>query len=373
MTNPRVRTIRVPLGNRSYPIYIGPHVISSVGSLFKRHRMPKTAVIITDSRVAKLYLRQVERGLTSSGFSVRSVVIPPGEAQKSLQRADAIYSKLLRWKVERQSSVVALGGGVVGDLAGFVASTYQRGVQLVQMPTTLLAQVDSSVGGKVGINHPLGKNMVGSFYQPAFVAADISTLDTLPTREIVCGLGEVVKYGMIMDEKFFSYAVKNIDAALSKNEHVLEHLVAECCRMKAYVVSHDERERNLRAILNFGHTIGHALEHAGGYRLLKHGEAVLLGMVAETFAALQLGCITRSEAGKIESAILSIPLPQKARMKFSAPSLLATMRVDKKVSDGKIRLVLPEKVGKVTLPVAVGEKTILASLSYLSGFLTSLE
>jgi len=373
MTDPRLRTVRVPLGSRSYPIYIGTDLLSSVGSFFRRHRMPKSTILITDSHVAERYLPRVERSLASSGFNVHSIVIPPGEGQKSLARADAIYSRLLRWKAERESTIVALGGGVIGDLAGFIASTYQRGVRFVQLPTTLLAQVDSSVGGKVGINHPLGKNMVGAFYQPAFVAADIATLGTLPSREIVCGLGEVVKYGIIMDKKFFSYAVKNIEPALSKNEKVLARLVAECCRMKAYVVEHDEREKNLRAILNFGHTIGHALEHAGGYRLLKHGEAILLGMVAETFAALQLGLISRSEAGKIENAILSVPLPRAAGLKFSAPSLLATMRVDKKVSGGKIRMVLPEKVGKVTLPVAVDEKTILASLSYLTGFLASLE
>jgi 3-dehydroquinate synthase len=368
-----MRTIRVSLGSRSYPIHIGTNLLSSVGLFFRRHGMPKTTVIITDSHVAKLYLHRVERSLASSGFTVHSIIVPPGEGQKNLKRADAIYSTLLRWKVERHSTIVALGGGVIGDLAGFIASTYQRGVRFVQLPTTLLAQVDSSVGGKVGINHALGKNMVGSFYQPAFVAADITTLSTLPSREVVCGLGEVVKYGIIMDKKFFSYAVKNIDAALSKNRSVLARLVAECCRMKAYVVEHDEREKNLRAILNFGHTIGHALEHAGGYRLLKHGEAILLGMVAETFAALELGLIKRSEAGKIENAILSVPLPHKAGLKFSAPSLLATMRVDKKVSNGNIRMVFPQKVGRVTLPVTVDEKTILASLSYLSGFLASLE
>ncbi|MGA7162027.1 MAG: 3-dehydroquinate synthase [Bacteroidota bacterium] len=364
-------TIRVPLGKRSYPIYLGAGILSSLGSLFQRHRLPKTVVIITDSKVAGLYLKTVMKGLDVSGFTLHPIVIPAGEVQKSLRRADAIYSQLLRWNVERQSSIVALGGGVVGDLAGFIASTYQRGVHFVQVPTTLLAEVDSSVGGKVGVNHALGKNMVGTFYQPVFVAADIATLQTLPERELICGLGEVLKYGIIMNKRFFSYVVKNFDRIRSKKSEDLTRIIAECCRMKAYVVSRDEREKSLRSILNFGHTVGHALEHAGGYRLLKHGEAILMGMVAETFVALRLGLITPRNAGRIESAVLLFPLPSLRDIKFTPSRLLATMRVDKKVHDGKIRLVLPTSIGKVTLPMPVGEKIILDSLSYLQGFLAS--
>ncbi len=370
-TNTRCKTVRVPLGKRSYPIYLGTSILPSIGSLFQRHRMPKTAVIITDRNVARLYLRRVKESLAASGFIVRSIIIPAGEGQKNLHRANAIYSDLLRWNIERQSTIVALGGGVVGDLAGFIASTYQRGVRFVQVPTTLLAQVDSSVGGKVGVNHALGKNMVGTFYQPDFVAADIETLQTLPRREIVCGLGEVLKYGIIMDRKFFAYTVKHTDTILSKNNAHLIRIVGECCRMKADIVSRDERERNLRAILNFGHTVGHALEHAGNYRLLRHGEAILLGMVAETFAALRLGLITPMAAGRIENAVLSIPLPSLRGVKFSPSKLLSTMRVDKKVSDGKIRLVLPTSIGKATLAIPVDENIILDSLSYLQGFLAS--
>jgi 3-dehydroquinate synthase len=370
-TNTRFHTVRVSLGKRSYPIYLGTAALSSLGLLFQRHRMPKTAVIITDKNVARLYLKTVKKSLAAYGFTTRSIIIPPGEEQKSLRRADSIYSSLLRWSIERQSTIVALGGGVVGDLAGFIASTYQRGVHFVQVPTTLLAQVDSSVGGKVGVNHTLGKNMVGTFYQPDFVAADIATLQTLPEREIVCGLGEVLKYGIIMDKEFFSYTVNHIDALISKNNANLTRIVAECCRMKADIVSRDEREKNLRAILNFGHTIGHGLEHAGGYRLLKHGEAILLGMVAEAFVALRLRLITPVEAGRIENAVLSIPLPHLHGLKFSSSTLLSTMRVDKKVFEGKIRLVLPTSIGKVTLPMPVDEDIILDSLSYLQGFLAS--
>jgi len=308
-TNDRFRTVRVPLRNRSYPIYLGTGIHSSLGSMFRRHDLTGTAVIITDTNVAPLYLKSVKQSLAASGITVHSIVIPSGEREKSLHRADSMYSELLRWKIERQSTIVALGGGVVGDLAGFIASTYQRGIHFVQVPTTLLAQVDSSVGGKVGVNHPLGKNMIGTFYQPDFVAADITALRTLPRREIVCGLGEVVKYGIIRDRKFFSYTVQHIDAIIAKDPEILLRIAAECCRMKADIVSRDEREKNLRAILNFGHTVGHALEHAGGYRLLKHGEAILLGMVAETFAALRLGMIAPIDAGRIEDAVLSVPLP----------------------------------------------------------------
>ena len=370
-TNTRIKTVRVSLGKRSYPIYLGTQILLSIGALFQRHRMPKTAVIVTDKNVARFYLRRVKESLAASGFIARSIIIPAGEGQKNLHRANAIYSDLLRWNIERQSTIVALGGGVVGDLAGFIASTYQRGVRFVQVPTTLLAQVDSSVGGKVGVNHALGKNMVGTFYQPDFVAADIETLQTLPRREIVCGLGEVLKYGIIMDRKFFAYTVKHTDTILSKNNAHLIRIVGECCRMKADIVSRDERERNLRAILNFGHTVGHALEHAGNYRLLRHGEAILLGMVAETFAALRLGLITPMAAGRIENAVLSIPLPSLRGVKFSPSKLLSTMRVDKKVSDGKIRLVLPTSIGKATLAIPVDENIILDSLSYLQGFLAS--
>ena len=368
-----MKTVRVPLGKRSYPIYIGKNLLSRVGPLFRRHGLPRPVVIISDKNVAPLYLRTVERSLTRSGFLVRTIVIPAGEAQKNLRRADAIFTSLLRWKVERRSTIVALGGGVVGDLAGFVAATFQRGVNFVQLPTTLLAQVDSSVGGKVGVNHALGKNMIGAFYQPVFVAADVSVLRSLPQREMVCGLGEVVKYGIIMNRRFFGYTLRHMNSLLKMDHRVLSQTVAECCRMKAYVVAKDEYEQNLRAILNFGHTVGHALELAGKYRALKHGEAILLGMAAESFIALRLGLISPSEAGQIENAVLSVPLPSLHGVHFSPTILLSAMRVDKKVEGASIRLVLPTSIGKVRLPQPVEEEKILEGLSYLQGLLFSAE
>jgi len=366
-----VKTIRVPLGSRSYPIYIGENMTSGIGSIFRRHALPRPVVIVTDKNVAPLYLKGVERSLVRSGFAVRSIVLPAGEKQKNLLRAEAVYTELLRGRIERRSTIAALGGGVVGDLAGFIAATYQRGVHFVQLPTTLLAQVDSSVGGKVGVNHALGKNMIGAFYQPDFVVADVATLRTLPQREIVCGLGEVVKYGIIMNKKFFAYTQRHMAGLLKMDDKALIHAVAECCRMKAFVVSKDEYEQNLRAILNFGHTVGHALEHAGKFRALKHGEAILLGMAAETFIALRLGLISASDAGRIENAILSVPLPSIHNLNVSPRKLLEAMRVDKKVEGAKIRLVLPTSIGKVRLPQAVPEQAILEGLSYLQGFLSS--
>lgn len=368
----RRQVIRVPLGERTYPIYIGTKLLSGVGDLFHEHRLPPTAVVITDSRVATLYLGIVERSLVRSGFTVHSIVIPPGEKQKSLERANDIYTELLRKRIERRSTIVALGGGVVGDLSGFIAATYQRGVGFVQIPTTLLAQVDSSVGGKVGVNHPLGKNMVGAFYQPNLVVADVSTLQTLPEREIVCGLGEVVKYGAIMDRKFFGYSGRNLRALFAKDPAALKRVVSECCRMKAYVVSKDERESGFRAILNFGHTIGHALEKAGGYRRLKHGEAILLGMAAESFIALQSGLLKAADAALIEETILSVPLPRLKDLPASPARLIDAMRLDKKVAGSKIRFVLPTSVGRVLLPQPVETERILEGLGYLRGFIAAL-
>lgn len=364
-------TVRVPLGERTYPIYIGTGLLRSAGELFAKHGVTKTIVILTDTKVSRLYLSALRKSLTAFGFKVCEIIIPQGEQQKSLLRAEKIFTQLLHWKIERSSTIVALGGGVIGDLAGFIAATYQRGVGFIQIPTTLLAQVDSSVGGKVGINHPLAKNMIGAFYQPQFVLADIDVLKTLPQREVVCGLGEIVKYGIILDKKFFTLTRNSYLRALQYSSDVLCAMVKRSCELKAYVVSTDEREQHLRAILNFGHTVGHAIEQAGKYSFLKHGEAILYGMVAETEIAFQRKMISAGDKSIIEEMISHIPLPKLSALNLHPAALIQTMMRDKKVKDGNIRMVLPYTVGKVSLPKAVPVHLISSSIKYLKEYASS--
>lgn len=357
--------VKVPLGNRSYPIYIGSDLLKNIGSFCVKHKISRTIVLITDENVSRYYLSGVVKSLEQKKFKVHTIVLPPGEKQKSIQSAEKIYTKLLEWNIERSSTIVALGGGVVGDLAGFIAATYQRGIEFIQIPTTLLAQVDSSVGGKVGINHPLAKNMIGAFYHPKFVLADTNVLQTLPKRELICGMGEVVKYGVILDEKFFSFIEKNFSKALSGNKKILSHIIRRSCELKAYVVSRDEKEQNLRAILNFGHTIGHALERAGKFSSLKHGEAVLYGMIAETAIAFVSGMISIADKERLERLIQQVPIPSLSSLRLHKTDLLETMKKDKKVKDSSIRMTLPFTIGKISLPMNVDEKLIVRAIDYV--------
>lgn len=285
------RQIDVALGERSYPIYVGSGMAASFAPTCRQHGMPDRLVILTDGNVAPLYLAPLLKNLRHHTFDVTSLIIPPGERQKSLQRAGTVFTGMLKAGLGRKSAVIALGGGVVGDLAGFIAATYQRGVPLIQVPTTLLSQVDSSIGGKVAVNHPLGKNMIGAFYQPKFVWSDMDCLRTLPAREIVSGLGEIIKYGVILDAGLFEDLEANIDRILSLDRDTVLRVQARCAELKADLTSQDEKEAGIRIVLNYGHTVGHALEAAGNYRVLNHGEAVLLGMIAESSIALALGMI----------------------------------------------------------------------------------
>jgi 3-dehydroquinate synthase len=364
----KIHTISIDLGKRSYPIYIGSGLISVVGDFFSKHRIQRSVVIITDENIAKLYLFAVKRNLTKKGFAVRSIVLLAGEKQKNIKTAYSIYTKLLEWKIDRRSTIVALGGGVIGDLAGYIAATYLRGIEFVQIPTSLLAQVDSSVGGKVGINHHIAKNMIGAFYQPKFVLADIDTLKSLPKREIICGLGEIVKYGIIMNRPFFNYIEEHIDEALANDSNVLFHCVKESCSMKAYVVSKDEREGGLRAILNFGHTVGHAFEQAGKYSIFKHGEAILYGMIVETDIAVNKSLLSETERERINLIIGQIPLPKISKLNFTSAQLIQTMKNDKKSTTESIRMVLPKKIGKTTLSIPVDEERIKESIEYVKNF-----
>jgi 3-dehydroquinate synthase len=356
--------IDVNLGARSYPIYIGRALLSSLAPTLQRRGLNGRIVLITDTNVASLYLRPTEKHLRHFGFDTLSILVPPGEQQKSLIRAGRIFTDMLKAGFGRNSVVVALGGGVIGDLAGFVAATYQRGVSLVQVPTTLLSQVDSSVGGKVAVNHPLGKNMIGAFYQPSLVWADAETLNTLPFREIICGMGEIVKYGIALDSNFFSYLESNLEKILKLEPEELLHVQSRSLELKSHIVSEDERETGLRSVLNLGHTVGHAIEAAGKYRLLKHGEAVLLGMSAESYIANKLGILSREDYKRIADFISRIPI-KTGIGKLKTPAVLRVMKHDKKSLGREVRFILPSRIGEAQTVSRVDAKLVAESLRYL--------
>lgn len=360
------RQIDVALGERSYPIYFGTGMTASFAPTCQQHGIPRQVVIITDRNVAKHYLEPLQKHLHQFEFDTSSIIIPAGEAQKSLSRANAIFTALLQRRTGRRAAIIALGGGVVGDLAGFVAATYHRGVTLIQVPTTLLAQVDSSVGGKVAVNHSLGKNMIGAFHQPRFVWIDGETLQTLPSREVICGLAEVVKYGVIFDADFFAYLEANLDAIMNLDPAAVMHIQARCCELKARVVAEDERELGLRAVLNYGHTVGHALEAAGNYRSLKHGEAVLLGMAAEAFIAQQMGLLSVEVLERIEAFVSRVSLILKGNAPMPSKILDAIQR-DKKSVNGNTRFVLPVRLGEVRILEDVEPELIRSSLKRAFG------
>lgn len=340
-------TVRVNLGERSYSIHIGDNLLENCPTVFADLDRVTHAFIISDSNVAPIYLGRVSRILQEMGVRVDRFVIPAGEDSKSLQWAERIWNGMLDVRTDRRSLVVALGGGVVGDLAGFVAATFARGIRLFQIPTSLLAQVDSSVGGKVGINLPKAKNMVGAFHQPCAVLIDVSTLKTLPQREYLSGLAEVVKYGVILDAQFFSYLEEHVDGLLTQAPDVLSFVVKTCCQLKASVVEQDERElTGLRAILNYGHTFAHAIEALTGYGRFLHGEAVSIGMVLAGRLAVRLGMFPEELAHRQESLLSSLHLPVHIRG-LEAKEMLECMMLDKKVQHGFLRFVLPQTIGRV--------------------------
>jgi 3-dehydroquinate synthase len=343
-----VRHIRVPLADRSYSILVGTGLIRRLGSECRRLQLGEKCAIITDQRVGRLYARELRSSLLRAGFDPIVVTVPAGEKAKSLKTVERCYCELARHRLERCSFVVALGGGVVGDLAGFLAATYLRGIAFVQAPTTLLAQVDSSVGGKVGVNLQAGKNLVGAFYQPAIVLCDLDTLQTLPQREFRAGLAEVIKYGIIRDANFFGNLEKNLDRVIAREVGILTSVVVRCCQIKAQVVGRDETESGLRGILNFGHTIGHALEAISGYGNLRHGEAISIGQVAAAkFSVWRLG-LPPAEATRIQALFERAKLPTKVRLSSAQmKKLFAAMQLDKKVQRGAVKFVLAERIGRV--------------------------
>jgi 3-dehydroquinate synthase len=338
-----MKTLEVDLGSRSYPIHIGPGLLSQ-GALIATHLGQKRVAIVTNDRVGPMYMRALSGALSELGIEVVPVVLPDGEEHKDWQTLNRIFDTLLENGCERKTTVIALGGGVVGDMAGCAAALYQRGVPFIQIPTTLLAQVDSAVGGKTAINHPLGKNMIGAFHQPRVVIADTDTLKTLPGRELRAGLAEVIKYGLIRDPAFFAWLEEHMTALLSRDDEALVYAIEQSCRNKAEVVAKDETESDVRALLNFGHTFGHAIETGLGFGTWLHGEAVAAGMVLAIRASIAMKLIDPEVLVRTQNLLRQAELP------ITAPALgvdryIELMMHDKKVDSGKVRFVLLRALG----------------------------
>jgi 3-dehydroquinate synthase len=356
------QTVRVTLAERSYPIEIGSGTLAEAGRFLHDQAATEHVVLITDEHVEPLYAQMVGDSLAATGAEVDLVVVEPGEHSKSAVLSSILWEKLLELSADRQTVIAALGGGVIGDLAGFVAATFARGIRLVQIPTTLLAQVDSSVGGKVGINLPGAKNMVGAFWQPQGVLIDTAVLDSLPKREYISGLAEVVKYGVILDAEFFKYLESHVDQLLARQPEALRHVVARCCRLKADVVEADERElTGSRAVLNYGHTFCHAFETVTGYGTLLHGEAVSIGMTCAARLAQRLGRIDAELVARQQELLAALGLPVKIP-DVDPEGLLTIMAHDKKNMHGQLRFVLPARLGHVELVGGVLADDVRAAL-----------
>ncbi|AWM59269.1 3-dehydroquinate synthase [Stutzerimonas stutzeri] len=356
-----MQTLQVDLGERSYPIHIGEGLLDRL-ELFSDKIRGRQVAVVTNETVAPLYLDRLTR--TLSDYAVTPVVLPDGEEHKNWQTLQLIFDALLGARHDRNTTIIALGGGVVGDMAGYAAASYQRGVDFIQVPTTLLSQVDSSVGGKTGINHPLGKNMIGAFYQPRAVIIDTTTLATLPVRELSAGLAEVIKYGLICDEPFLSWLEDNIDLIRTLDSVALTEAIQRSCAAKAKVVNADERESGVRAILNLGHTFGHAIETHMGYGVWLHGEAVAAGTVMALEMSCQLGWIGAAERDRAIRLLRRAALPVVPPAQMQPRDFLEHMAVDKKVLDGRLRLVLLRQLGEAVVtgdfPRAVLETTLNA-------------
>jgi shikimate kinase/3-dehydroquinate synthase len=352
--------LNVELGERSYPISIGPSLLDDA-TLLARHVNGGKVAIVTNSTIAPLYLARVEAGLRNAGKQVMSVVLPDGEEFKNWSSLMLIFDALLENKADRKTTLIALGGGVIGDLTGYAAASYMRGVDFIQVPTTLLSQVDSSVGGKTGINHPLGKNMIGAFYQPRAVIADTATLETLPARELSAGLAEVIKHGAIIDAAFFDWIEANIGKLMARDKGALAYAIARSCEIKADVVRQDEREGGLRAILNFGHTFGHAIENGLGYGEWLHGEAVGCGMVMAADLSHRMGLVDEATVARVRALVAAAGLPVKAP-DLGTARWLELMEVDKKNEGGAIKFILLKPLGAPSITNAPQE-LLLATLA----------
>ena len=357
-----MKDIFVDLGKDSYNIIIDKGILNQVGTLISKVISPRKAIIVTDKTVAPLYGNIVLGSLSECKFDVKLVSIEPGEGQKAIATAEELYESLFDHEMDRKSLIVALGGGVLGDLAGFVASTFMRGIPFVQIPTTLLAQVDSSIGGKVAVNHPRGKNMIGCFYQPKLVFIDTATLQTLPKAEIIAGMVEVIKYGMIKDPVFFEYIEKHLPEIMELDDIALEKIIHDSCMIKAQIVELDEKEEGLRAILNYGHTIGHALEALTSYKKYRHGEAVAMGMIYATKIAREMNLADGTVLERQESLLKELGLSLKDN-ELNPNDIVRILYQDKKTTGGKLRLVLPTRIGDVKITDKISDKVILKVLT----------
>jgi 3-dehydroquinate synthase len=355
VTTPKT-TLTLSLAERSYPIHIGPGLLTQTQLISQHLPQPKT-IIITNDVVAPLYLEKLASNLVAEQIMVESIVLPDGEKHKNWQTLNQIFDALLTHRAERKTTLIALGGGVIGDLAGFAAATFQRGAPFIQIPTTLLAQVDSSVGGKTAINHPLGKNMIGAFYQPRAVIADTDTLTTLPARELSAGLAEVIKYGLIGDSAFFDWLETNMDKLIARDTDALSYAIEISCRNKAAIVARDEREEGVRALLNFGHTFGHAIESGLGYGKWLHGEAVAAGMVIAAQVSRHMGLVSEECVARTTNLLRRAQLPVRGP-RLGVSRYLELMGHDKKVENGKVRFVLLKGLGNAFISAAVPLKTL---------------
>lgn len=353
-----MKILKVELDDRSYPIFIGADLLSQ-RELFAPYITGRRVAIVTNETVAPLYLKPIETLLAQ--YNPIAVVLPDGEEYKTLSVLERVFTALLEARCDRKTTIVALGGGVIGDMAGFAAASYQRGIPFIQVPTTLLSQVDSSVGGKTGVNHALGKNMIGAFYQPRAVVIDTRTLATLPDKELSAGLAEVIKYGLISDAEFFAWLENNMDALLAREPNALALAIERSCRNKADVVARDEREGGLRALLNFGHTFGHAIETGAGYGAWLHGEAVGAGMAMAADLSHRLGWLPAKDVQRVERLLARARLPVRGA-DLAVERYLDLMAVDKKVEGGQLRLVLLKAIGDAVITADVPQAQLQATL-----------
>ncbi len=353
--------LTVGLGDRSYPLFIEDGIMETIGTDLARRNIASRYAVIADDYVASLYGSTLMATLEQSGIKAELLTFPRGEASKNLQVFAELSSRLASLGLDRKSGLIALGGGVTGDMTGFLAATYMRGIPFVQVPTTLLSQVDSSVGGKTGVDIPEGKNLVGAFYQPKAVYIDSAVLITLPVEELLGGIAEVIKYGVIRDFEFYCFLERNLDAILALDPSVIQQMIHTCCRIKAEVVAADEREADLRRILNFGHTIGHAVEAASDFTLI-HGHAVAIGMVAALRLAVLSGLCKRKEAGRVATLIHSFGLPTEIPEEMSRDRIKAYLKTDKKCVDGSVFYVLPTTIGDVLISNEITEEQVDAAL-----------